>query len=163
MMSSARVLALLALAAPLAAALALTAGDTGHKWPEGSAMHTMQLEKERLDSGRASLDQAHADLLGALGGKDADNPSALARAVASQHETWLAYSHADCALAGTLTGAGSSWPIVHGLSCEAEVVEQRLEVVRGATACLQKLGADTPDYEQFECLQGLVAWSMQPD
>lgn len=146
----------------LAATHAAPAQDDGHEWPEGSAMHSMQLESERLDAGLAALDQAHANLQEELGGNGLGSPPALARAVATHHEKWLAYSQADCELAGTLTGAGSSWPIVHGLGCHAQAVEERLEIIHGATACLQQLDTNLPEFDRLECLQGLVGWSMQP-
>src|SRR5690606_1885603 len=106
---------------------------------------------------------SHAGLMGAMGENTARGPSALAQALAAHHEAWLAYTRADCELAGTLAGAGSSWPTVHGLGCHAGVVEERVEVLRGATACLQQLDADITDFDRLECLQGLVARSMQPD
>lgn len=161
-MSSVRHVALLASALMLATSHA-AAHDDGHEWPEGSAMHSMQLESARLDAGLAALQQAHAGLMGAMGENTARGPSALSQALAVHHEAWLAYTRADCELAGTLTGAGSSWPTVHGLGCHAGAVEERVEVLRGATACLQQLDADITDFDRLECLQGLVARSMQPD
>src|SRR5690606_38210449 len=71
------------------------------------------------------------------------------------------YVHGDCELAGTLTGAGGAWPTVHGFSCEIESIAARLEVVRAATACLRESGPGARQYEQFGCLQPLVAWSME--
>lgn len=161
-MPSARHLALFVLALTLPATHPAAAHNDGYEWPEGSAMHSMQLESKRLDAGLAALDEAHASLMDAMTGNEARSPSALAQAVATHHEKWLAYTQADCELAGTLTGAGASWPIVHGLGCHAQAVEERLEIVRSATACLQQLDAGAPDFDRLECLQGLAAWSMQP-
>ena len=95
-----------------------------------------------------------------LGG-DAADPPPLTRVVASHQAQWLAYVRIDCELAGTLTGAGGAWPTVHGLSCEIESIAARLEVVRAATACLRESGPAARQYEQFGCLQPLVAWSME--
>lgn len=138
------------------------AQDARNEWPKGSAPHTLYVQGERLQADRTSLDQAHASLLEALD-NDPTASSSLARSVASQQAQWLAYRHADCELAGTLTGAGGAWPSVHGLNCEIESIAERLEVVRSATACLHQSGPDAPRYEQLECLQGLVAWSMEED
>lgn len=123
-------------------------------------MHSMYVEADRLQAGRAELEQAHRDLISAMGDSPSD-PSPLARAVADQHTRWLEYVRADCELAGTLTGAGGAWPAVHGLSCEIETIAGRLEVVRRATACLSQLDPDAHRYEQFECLDNLVAWSIE--
>lgn len=144
----------------LAISLPATAQDARDEWPEGSAMHSVYVEAERLQAGRAELEQAHAELLKAIG-DDPAAPSPLARAVANQHAHWLEYVGADCDLAGTLTGAGGAWPAVHGLSCEIETIADRLEAVRGATACLRQLSHDPYRYEQFECLGTLVEWSME--
>ena len=103
---------------------------------------------------------ALAGLLSAIGGDPAD-PPALARAVARQQADWLEYVRSDCELAGTLTGAGGAWPTVHGLTCQAESIADRLEVVRGATACLSRLSPDAYGFEQSECLGKMVAWSME--
>ena len=143
----------------LAISLPALAQDARDEWPEGSAMHSVYVEAERLQAGRAELEQAHADLLSAIEG-DPDDPPPLARAVARQQADWLEYMRSDCELAGTLTGAGGSWPTVHGLSCQIESIADRLEVVRGATACLGQLGPEAYRFEQFECLEKMVAWSM---
>lgn len=144
----------------LAMSLPAFTQDARDEWPEGSAMHSAYVEAERLQAGRAELEQAHADLLDAIGGNPADPPP-LARGLASQHAHWLDYVRADCELAGTLTGAGGAWPSVHGLSCQIESIFERLEVVRGATACLRQLSPDAYRFEQFECLEKMVAWSME--
>lgn len=144
----------------LAISLPALAQDARDEWPEGSAMHSAYVEAERLEAGRAELEQAHADLLSAIGGDPADPPP-LARAVARQQADWLEYVHSDCVLAGTLTGAGGAWPTVHGLTCQVESIAERLEVVRGATACLNQLSPDAYGFEQFECFDKMVAWSMQ--
>ena len=155
-----RPLAPFAVAALLAMPLLTHAQDARHEWPEGSAMHTLYVEGERLQAGRAALDQAHANLLEALDTDPAD-PSPLARAVASQHAQWLAYHHADCELAGALTGAGGTWPTVHGISCKNETIAERLDVVRRATTCLRQSAPDGPRYERLGCLQELVTWSIR--
>lgn len=144
----------------LAVSLPALAQDARHEWPEGSAMHSVYVQDERLQNSRAELKEAHASLMDALGYNPA-NPPPLARAVARQQAQWLEYVRADCELAGTLTGAGGAWPTVHGLSCEIEVIADRLQAVSGATACLRQLDADAYRYEQLECLEGLVAWSME--
>lgn len=136
------------------------ARDARDDWPEGSAMHTMYVVNEQLQISRAALNEAHARLLTALD-DNADPPSPLARAVASQHQKWLAYRSIDCELAGALTGAGGAWPGVHGLTCQTEQISQRLEVVNSASACLRALPPDGPGYEQLQCLNGLVDWAMQ--
>ena len=143
----------------LAASLPAFAQDARDEWPEGSAMHSLYVEAERLKAGRAELEQADADLLRAIGG-DAADPPPLARAVARQQADWLAYVDSDCELAGTLTGAGGAWPTVHGLSCRVESIADRMKVIRGATACLGQLRAEAYEFEKFECLEKLVAWSM---
>lgn len=143
----------------LAISLPALAQDARDEWPEGSAMHSVYVEAERLQASRAELEQAHADLFNAIRG-DSANPSPLARAVANQHAHWLEYVRADCELAGTLTGAGGAWPTVHGLSCQIESIADRVEVVRGATACLSQLGSEAYQFEKFECLGKLAAWSM---
>lgn len=160
-MPRARHAALLTFALTLATTHAAPAQDGGHEWPEGSAMQSMQLESERLDAGLAALERAHGNLMAALGGNEPGSQRALARAVATHHEKWLAYAQADCELAGTLTGAGTSWPIVHGLGCHAQAVEQRLATIQGATACLQQMDTELSDFERLECLQELV--SSRPD
>lgn len=143
----------------LATSLPALAQDARDEWPEGSAMHSMYVEAERLEAARADFEQAIANLQNAIGGDPADPPP-FARAVANQQARWLEYVRADCELAGTLTGAGGAWPAVHGLSCQIESIVERLEVVRGATACLGQLGPDAYRFEQFECLEKTVAWSM---
>lgn len=142
----------------LAIFLPALAQDARDEWPEGSAMHSVYVEADRLQAARAELEQAFADLQNAIGGEPADPPP-LARAVANQHAHWLEYVRADCELAGTLTGAGGAWPAVHGLSCQIESITDRLEIVRGATACLSQLSPDTYRFEQFECFEKMVAWS----
>src|SRR5690606_31213532 len=93
---------LLSIAALVALACGARAQDARHEWPEGSAMHTLYVETERLEASRATLAGAHAGLLAAF--DDApDDPSPLARLVASQYARWLAYSSTDCELAGMLT------------------------------------------------------------
>ena len=69
--------------------------------------------------------------------------------------------HADCELAGTLTGADGHWPIVHGLGCQIEAMADRLEVVRAATACMHGLAPEAYRFERLECLGNLVAWSQE--
>jgi len=159
-MIDARLLAPLAAAMLLVMPLATLAQDARDEWPEGSAMHTLSVQSGRLQAHRAELEQAHAGLLEALGGDPAD-PSPLVRSLASHQAQLLAYVHGDCELAGTLTGAGGAWPTVHGFSCEIESIAARLEVVRAATACLRESGPGARQYEQFGCLQPLVAWSME--
>jgi len=144
----------------LAMSLPVLAQDAQDEWPEGSAMHSVYVEAERLQASRAELEQAHADLFNAIRG-DSANPSPLARAVANQHTHWLEYIRADCELAGTLTGAGGAWPAVHGLTCQIESIDDRGEMVRGATACLGQLGSDAYQFEKFECLGKLAPWSMK--
>ena len=144
----------------LALALSAVAGvapaqDARHEWPEGSAMHTLYVESGRLQASRASLVEARAGLLAALGDDPAD-PSPVTRLVAVQHRSWLAYAQADCELAGLLTGAGGAWPIVHGLTCETAQLERRREAIGNAMACLRALPAPAVPYRQHECLQGLV-------
>lgn len=147
-----------------AALIALTscasAQDARDDWPEGSAMHTLYVVNDQLQATRAALGEAHGRLLTALDG-DADPPPPLARAVASQHETWLAYRDADCELAGALTGAGGAWPSVHGVTCRIDHFTQRIETVDSANTCLRALPPGSPGYEQLACLNGLVDWSMQ--
>ena len=148
--------ALLALAFSLATQDTTDAGDAP---PEGSAVHTLQLEAERRDALRARLDTTHAALLASLGGT-ADDPSPLARPLAAQHAHWLAYRQADCALAGVLTDAGGSWPAAHGLGCQVEHLSRRLAVLERADACLRALPATASPYQQHDCLRGLVDWSI---
>lgn len=136
------------------------AQDGREDWPEGSAMHTLYVVGDELDTARAALSKAHGRLLTALDG-DADETSPLARAVTSQHESWLAYRNADCELAGTLTGAGGAWPSVHGMTCRIEHLTRRIEVVDSASSCLRALSTDSAGYERLECLQELVDWEMQ--
>lgn len=150
----------LATALLLAISLPAIAQDARDEWPEGSAMHSVYVEADRLQAGRAALEQAHGELLGAIGG-DPAKPPPLARALANQHARWLEHMQADCELAGTLTGAGGDWPTVHGLACQTGSIADRLELVRGASACLRQLGPDAYRFEQFDCLGTLVAWSME--
>lgn len=152
----------LALAAVALFALAPCAHsqDGREAWPEGSAMHTLYVVGDELDAARAALAEAHERLITAIDG-DADGISPLAHAVASQHESWLAYRSADCELAGLLTGAGGAWPSVHGISCRIEYITQRTRVVDAAGSCLRALPADSASHEQQECLQGLVDWEMR--
>ncbi len=121
-------------------------------------MHTLHVEAERLQAAHATLAAARAGLVTALGG-EADAPPPLAHAVASQHEHWLAYVEADCELAGTLTGAGGSWPAVHGLSCQNQRVAMRIGEVERAATCVRGL-QPTDTYGRYGCLQGLVHWSL---
>lgn len=144
----------------LAISLFALAGEDRHAWPEGSAMHALYLQGERLEDIRAELGQAHAGLLDAFG-DDPAAPSPLARAVANHQASWLAYVHADCELAGTLTGADGHWPVVHGLGCQIEAMADRLEVVRAATACMHGLAPEAYRFERLECLGNLVAWSQE--
>lgn len=136
------------------------AQDGRDEWPEGSAMHTLYVVGDELDAARATLDDARSRLLTALDG-DVDEPSPLARAVTSQHESWLAYRNADCELAGALTEAGGAWPSVHGVTCRIEHLTQRTKAMDAASTCLRALPTDGPRYERLECLQGLVDWAMQ--
>lgn len=136
------------------------AQDGRDDWPEGSAMHTLYVVGDELEAARAVLSTAHDRLLAAIDG-DADEVSPLARAVTSQHESWLAYRNADCELAGVLTGAGGAWPSVHGMSCRIEHITQRSKAVDTAGTCLRALPTDSVGYERLECLQELVDWTMQ--
>src|SRR5690625_742320 len=70
-MPSARHLALFVLALTLPATHPAAAHNDGYEWPEGSAMHSIQLESERLDAGLAALDEAHASLMDAMTGNEA--------------------------------------------------------------------------------------------
>lgn len=136
------------------------AQDARDDWPEGSAMHTLYVVGDELEAARSALANARDRLLTALDG-DVDEPSPLARAVTSQHESWLAYRNADCELAGALTGAGGAWPSVHGISCRIEYITQRIKAVDAASICLRALPSNGAGYERLECLQELVDWTMQ--
>ncbi len=151
-----------ALAATALITLATCAHAQGARddWPEGTAMHTLYVVGDELEAARSALADARDRLLTALDG-DVDEPSPLARAVTSQHESWLAYRNADCELAGALTGAGGAWPSVHGISCRIEHITQRIKAVHAASICLRALPSNGADYERLECLQELVDWTMQ--
>lgn len=150
---------LLSIAALVALACGARAQDARHEWPEGSAMHTLYVETERLEASRATLAGAHAGLLAAFDDAPHD-PSPLARLVASQHAQWLAYSSTDCELAGMLTGAGGAWPHVHAQTCRIERITQRSGIVDQAASCLRQLPTGHAQYERDECLQGLVDWTI---
>ncbi len=128
--------------------------------PKGSATHSLLVVGDELETAGAALSEAQHRLSVALGG-EAGEPPRLARAVASLHESWLAYRNADCELAGALTGAGGAWPAVHGITCRIDHLTQRTEVLDSATSCLQALPLDSYDFERLECLQALVDWEMQ--
>lgn len=61
----------------LAISLSALAGEDRHAWPEGSAMHALYLQGERLEDIRAELGQAHAGLLDAFGDDPAAPPPRL--------------------------------------------------------------------------------------
>ncbi|WP_295624844.1 lysozyme inhibitor LprI family protein [uncultured Nitrosomonas sp.] len=80
----------------------------------------------------------------------------LLAALKTQQSAWLKYRTEECELIGSLTGAGGTWPSTHANRCEVNHTEQRLDRVRSAIRCIEKIPIEKRLFEQNNCLQQLA-------
>ena len=99
-------------------------------WPEGSAMHTGHLAKERLANADKELNRVYRQLLKELPKDESDNFPR--KALVDAQKAWVRYRDASCALVGEVTGGVRMWKSTYSVLCEAEETERR-------TAELKKL------------------------
>lgn len=125
-------------------------------WPEGSAMRTGMEYSEKLASFDERMRKDHKALIGLL--MDLNINDYLIDSLRSQQDAWIKFRDEDCALAGTLTGAGGSWPSTWGLSCQVSMTSKRLGQVQLAAMCLNKIDKKNldMDYPRYDCLNRLV-------
>lgn len=133
--------------------------DQPECWPEGSAMHTGLLTRQKEHAVEKRLAAEHEKLFllvasASSGGIKADER--LLSALKSQQNAWLKYRSEECELVGSLTGAGGSWSSTYAAKCDVNHAEQRLRRVRSAISCIEKIQTEKRLFEQNRCLQQLA-------
>lgn len=125
-------------------------------WPEGSAVRTGMEFSEKLTAFDERMAKDHKALLDLL--KQLKTNDYLIESLKGQQDAWLKFRNNDCQLAGTLTGAGGSWPSTWGLSCQVGMASKRLGQVQLAAMCLKNINQKDLelDYPKYDCLNRLV-------
>jgi hypothetical protein len=130
-------------------------------WPEGSAMNVGGLKNKRLEFANATLAKLSRGLLMLVSAAQQTSPTIppddlLIKALKVQEVAWKRYLPDECALVGTLTGAGGSWPSTYAVRCEANLVEMRVRHTRAAIRCIERMPPAKRRLDQGECLYQLV-------
>lgn len=143
----------------LASAASAYAQNEIDDWPEGSAMHTSFLMRDRLDSAEADLAQAQVKMRTLIAQSDDYFGERIALALDELSVQWIRYRGAECYLHGTLTRSGGTWPNTWALECEAQQTEQQATIVREAIECLQATPTDDRLNDPDSCLDPLLRLS----
>lgn len=125
-------------------------------WPEGSAMRTGMEFSEKLIAFDDRLTKDHKEMLVLL--KQLKAKDYLIDLLREQQNAWQVFHEKDCQLAGTLTGAGGSWPSTWGLSCDVDTTSKRLGHVQLAIMCLNKIDKKDLNIDsiKYDCLNRLT-------
>jgi uncharacterized protein YecT (DUF1311 family) len=103
--------------------------DRPECWPEGSAMHTSFVAKQKFADADKRLNSIYSRILKSLLADEPDNYPKKAL-IAAQRE-WVKYRDANCASVGEVSGGVRMWKSAYTVSCEAEMTEERIkELVR---------------------------------
>lgn len=97
--------------------------DRAECWPEGSAMNTGLVARQRLEKADKELNITYQRILKHLPEDEVDQYPKRAL-VAAQRE-WVKYRDAECASVGEISGGVRMWKSAYTVLCEADMTEAR--------------------------------------
>jgi uncharacterized protein YecT (DUF1311 family) len=129
------------------------------QWPEGSAMHTGQLEVARREAALKTLGVYEGRLDAMLSGTASSKVSFDERslqALKSQRGAWRAYVDAECEMVGALSGGMSPWQSTRAVRCQANLAEQRVRRTASAVRCVSNIPPASRPFDAQRCLYQLA-------
>ncbi|MGR4862647.1 lysozyme inhibitor LprI family protein [Caulobacter sp. LARHSG274] len=140
---------------------AASAASQESEWPEGSAMRVGEVEVQRRDQAGDVLAREERKLLRLISRAGEASPQGhadtrLVAALKAQQLAWKRYVPGECEVAGSLTGAGGTWPSTYAVKCEANLTENRVLRTRAAIHCVEKIAPTSRWLDQNHCLYQLM-------
>lgn len=133
----------------LTLSLTMTSVKAEEIWPQGSALQQATLLSEEAHGYEGKTDALIATIYTKI------NDKTLNEAIKAQTEAWHQYKKAVCALIGTSTGAGGSWPVTHTVRCEKGLSYDRYFATKNALQCINRLEKQKyiSPHEKLDCLK----------
>jgi uncharacterized protein YecT (DUF1311 family) len=120
-----------------------------------------EIHVQRRDQAKTTLAKLEKKLLRLLTSAGEESPQGqfdqrLVSALTAQQMAWKRYVPDECEVAGSLTGAGGTWPSTYAVACEANLMETRVRRTRAAIRCVEKIDPPSRWLDQNHCLYQLM-------
>jgi hypothetical protein len=140
---------LVSLAYLLLLSLTMTSVKAEEGWPQGSALQEATLLSEEAHGYEKKTDALMRTIYTKI------NDKTLNEDIKAQITAWHQYKKAVCALIGTSTGAGGSWPVAHTVRCEKGLSYDRYFATKNALQCINRLEKQKyiSPHEKIDCLK----------
>ena len=126
-------------------------------WPEGSALRAMMDLDKQLTKSNSKLQKNFDELINIISNPTGDlyTNSATISSLIDQQKSWSEYIKKECYLIAQLTGTKSQWVFVHAMTCNNNLIENRISDVKSVIKCVKKVPL-SETWQRLDCLHQLA-------
>ena len=126
-------------------------------WPEGSALRAMMDLDKQLTKSNSKLQKNFDELINIISNPTGDlyTNSATISSLIDQQKSWSEYIKKECYLIAQLTGTRSQWVFVHSMTCNNNLIENRISDVKSVIKCVKKVPL-SETWQRLDCLRQLA-------